>query len=511
MIIQHSVFLRFFARLWLVLSGAWEGSVLGSALDRMGLAVQRWLRGSGLFRFLWRPGALVRGWPESRVCLLFVAILNLPCALARWIYRVGKGVWDGSAVFRLVSSMGGATYVFLGLLMLVMLVAPHDYWNNLYGLIGAAAVCALFAVGSANHSHMRVEGERVGPYLVFFLLCVGGALVNSLSTSLSMRFFAFHLTSFLLVLLVVSAVRSVDDLRVVVGLAVAGLAVAALYGCYQGYVGVEIVASQQDLELNYGMPGRIYSFFDNPNNFAELIVMLLPLDLALLLGAKGWRGRFWSLVALALGAAAIGLTYSRSGWIGLALAVVVFLALENWRLVPVMVLLGLCAIPFLPETIYNRILTIGNLKDSSTAYRFYIFDDTFTLLKDYWYRGVGLGSDVMRRVFMGYPSMPDGSFPIHTHNNYLQMWGETGIVGLLSYLGVIFYGLKTGVKAFYHNTDRQVRHLLAAAIGAFCGILVVSLAEYTWFYPRNMFTYWFLFGVILACVKLSRSGQKGNA
>ena len=118
MIIQHSVFFRFFARLWLVLSGAWEGSVLGSALDRMGLAVQRWLRGSGLFRFLWRSGALVRGWPESRVCLLFVAILNLPCALARWIYRAGKGVWDGSAVFRLVSSMGGATYVFLGLLMI---------------------------------------------------------------------------------------------------------------------------------------------------------------------------------------------------------------------------------------------------------------------------------------------------------------------------------------------------------------------------------------------------------
>ena len=49
----------------------------------------------------------------------------------------------------------------------------------------------------------------------------------------------------------------------------------------------------------------------------------------------------------------------------------------------------------------------------------------------------------------------------------------------------------------------RLRRLLAAAIGGFCGILVIGLAEYTWFYPRNMFTWWFLFGVIAACVKLA--------
>ena len=49
--------------------------------------------------------------------------------------------------------------------------------------------------------------------------------------------------------------------------------------------------------------------------------------------------------------------------------------------------------------------------------------------------------------------------------------------------------------------------MLAGAVAAFCGILVISLAEYTWFYPRNMFTYWFLLGVIMACVKLGRREQ----
>ena len=228
MIIQHSVFLRFFARLWLVLSGAWEGSVLGSALDRMGLAVQRWLRGSGLFRFLWRPGALVRGWPESRVCLLFVAILNLPCALARWNSTASGRACGTAAPFPAWSPLwAGATYVFLGLLMLVMLVAPHDYWNNLYGLIGAAAVCALFAVGSANHSTCGWRGSGSGPIWSFSSCAWVERWSTASPPACRCAFFAFHLTSFLLVLLVVSAVRSVDDLRRVVALAVAGLAVAS--------------------------------------------------------------------------------------------------------------------------------------------------------------------------------------------------------------------------------------------------------------------------------------------
>ena len=51
--------------------------------------------------------------------------------------------------------------------------------------------------------------------------------------------------------------------------------------------------------------------------------------------------------------------------------------------------------------------------------------------------------------------------------------------------------------------------MLAGSLGALCGIMVVSIAEYTWFYPRNMFIFWFLLGVILACVKLNQKELEG--
>src|SRR5699024_2235240 len=187
---------------------------------------------------------------------------------------------------------------------------------------------------SASRSRRKLELDAQGPYFTVYMAFICIATVGSLSTHMSLRFFAFHLTAFLIVLLAVSSVRKYEQLQLMVSLAVVGLSVAALYGCYQSYVGVDIVASQQDMALNQGMPGRVYSFFDNPNNFAEQLEMLLPLNLALFLNCR-WRGKLLSLVSLGLGLVAIGATYGRASWIGLAFALVVFLALMNWRWVPV--------------------------------------------------------------------------------------------------------------------------------------------------------------------------------
>lgn len=503
-IAENSVICRFLLFLWLEAVELWKGSFLYSILSGWGGAIRRGVEKSALCRLIWREGRLLRDWPQSVSCHVITALVNLPCALVKLIYKAGKKLWDGSFLFRLLTGVGRGAAWLMGLLMLVMLAAPHDNWNNVYGFLGAVAVTALFVLGTAN-SRGRLEFERMGPYLTFFFAFVCIALVTSLSTSLSLRFFLFHVTCLLIVLVLVSSVQRVEQLQGSVAIASAGLFIASLYGCYQGVIGVPVVASQQDMTVNAGMPGRVYSFFDNPNNFAEILVMLLPLLLALFLNARTWRGRAASLVGLGAGLAAIGYTLSRSSWLGLALAVFVFLALQNWRIVPFAIVAVIVAIPFLPETIYNRLLTIGNMQDSSTTYRFAIYGATANLMKDYWFQGVGLGSDVMTKAFTNYPTMFDGNHPIHTHNNYLQMWGELGLLGGLSYLALVLGQLKRGVKAFYGAENRAVRNLLAAAVGSFCGILLIGMAEYTWFYPRNMFLFWFLFGIIGACVKLVRA------
>ena len=439
--------------------------------------------------------------------------------VAAWcvfLWRVLDGPrfsWWGTALLTLVID---AAY----LLPVLLLTTAGSALRLLLYPTGALALAFLLFYGKPGRKLLAVAAELTASMLVEMLF--SAATMRAADFQMDAHYSVWadphavlyggvFLLFLALVLLVVSMVRKYEQLQLMVALAVLGLSVAALYGCYQSYIGVDIVASQQDMNLNQGMPGRVYSFFDNPNNFAEQLAMLLPLNLALFLNSR-WRGKLLSLLSLGVGLVAIGATYGRASWIGLAGAVLVFLALLNWRWVPVFLLVGLAAIPFLPETIYNRILTIFNAgEDSSVQYRFGIYETTRNLMEDYWARGVGLGTDVMKKVFQTYPTNFDGSYPVHTHNNYLQMWGETGILGLLAYLSLLLYQLKSGVKSFCAALDPRVKRMMAAAIGAFCGILVIGVAEYTWYYPRNMFTYWFLFGVIGACIKLVRMEQDKQA
>ncbi len=503
-IVENSVVCRFLLAFWSALVETWRGSGIGRALRSFGRGFAAAVQGSGICRFLWREGLLSRNWLSSLTCKLITLILNIPCAICKWLYQAGKRVWDGSICFRAGATLCGNSYLLLGLFLAVMLMAPHGSWDNRYALMGAIALIALFAFGSGPKEKTRLEPGAFGPYYIFFMAFICYAFLSSLDWKASIRFVGFHLAAFLLAVLVVSSVKKYEQIQLVVGLALAGLTVAALYGCYQGVVGVPVVANQQDLSVNAGMPGRVYSFFDNPNNFAELLVMLTPMNYALFLNAKGWRGRIAALFSFGVCGVALGFTLSRSGYLGFALATVVFIAFWNWKLIPLLVALGICCIPLLPQTIYNRILTIGNTKDTSTNYRFAIYKASGVLMQDYWLRGVGLGSDILTRTFKGYPPMFDGNFPIHTHNNYLQMWAETGLFGAVSFIAMLFYQLKTGVKAYVAGTDKRVKNLLAAALAGFCGIILISVAEYTWFYARNMFTYFFLFGVIAACIKISR-------
>lgn len=502
MIAENSILCRWFIWLWRSFQSLWADSALGGWCRRRAGEFKAAAATSRVCDFATRPGILRRAWADSWTGRALCALLSLPVTVAKGVYRLGRGLWDGSLCFRCVTALGRSAWLLLGAFVLVMLVAPHESWDNLYGFLGVAVVYLLYAVGCADRKEKTLEVGRLGPWFALYFLFITLGLVCSLSVGLSLRFYIFHLTCFLIVLVAVSAVDDPRQLRTLLVCGAIGVAIASLYGCYQGYVGVEVVASQQDLTLNKDMPGRIYSFFDNPNNFAEVLVMLAPLTGALTLNAKTWRGRVCGLVGLGLDIAAIGLTYSRSSWLGLMLAAVVFLALMNWRFIPAMAVVGLCAVPFLPESILNRILTIGNMKDSSARYRVAIWEDTGRLLKDYGLTGTGLGSDVMKKVFQHYPTLYDGNYPIHTHNNYLQMWGETGFFGLLAFLGLMLGQIKEGLLAF-RRADKELKRILAAALGSFVGILAVSVVEYTWFYPRNMFLFWFLFAIIAAAVKLA--------
>lgn len=491
-------------RIWMGLCAVYGGSFLHRALAVSGDWCSRQIENSAVLGVLCREGALARAWGGSLTCRALTALANLPGWLLHKLYQAFQPAFNGSFFARLAFRLGDETAVAESWLVMLLWVIPFERWNNAYSMLAFALLLAMFYIRSMYRRKARLDVAAVGPYTAAMFAAAALGVVFSMYPGLSTRFLMYHAVCLLCVLVTASAVRDTVDLK---RLAAAGgfvVLVSSLYAVYQRIQGVEVKASYVDLTLNEGMPGRVDSFFDNPNTFAQVLILLLPLVLALALCSRRLWLRGAALGVFAVGSAALGMTYSRASWIGFAcsLAVLVFL----WRpsLIPAFALACVLAIPFLPETIFNRILTITNTSDSSTASRVPLYRATLELIRSSPITGAGLGTAAVQK-YINVQNLYHARAPyVHAHNIYLQVWAEAGLLGVVSFVGCMLLNIKNAARTVRHCSDSAARTITCAGASALCGAMVCGLADYLWNYPRVMSIFWFVFALTIAGTKLCR-------
>lgn len=491
-------------RLLLLLLAAYEDSGIHRLAVRAGAWCNRQIDESALLRPLCREGAAARSWPDSRACRLLSWVVNLPGRLLRKFYLLLEGTFADSFFARLAFRLGDETAVAEGWLILLLWIIPYEYWNNAYTLMAFLVLLLLLHAGAMGRGDRRLDVETIGFFPVLFFGAVFLSVAFSLTRNASTRFFVYHVSAALCVVVTVSALRTVEELKRLAAAASGCVAVSSLYGILQRIQGIEVNPSNVDLDLalNAGMPGRVYSFFDNANTFAEVLILLLPLTIALVLCSRRISARLLAAGVLCLGVIALGMTYSRASWIGFACAMVVMVFLWKPKLLPVFFVLCCAAVPFLPSSIWNRILTIGNTSDSSTASRFPLYQAALRLIQDRPLSGVGLGTAAVQRYVKLHNLYHDPAPFVHSHNTYLQVWAEMGVLGFAGFVGSALWGVKRAARAVRRCADGAARTITAAACAALCGALVCGLADYLWNYPRVMCIFWFVFAVALGGAKL---------
>ena len=119
--------------------------------------------------------------------------------------------------------------------------------------------------------------------------------------------------------------------------------------------------------------------------------------------------------------------------------------------------------------------------------------------------GAGLGSDAVRQAIGDLNLFHGKDHFVHCHNIYLQVWCETGLVGVISFVGGILWTFKKGCRAVARATcDPVVRMTILGGAAALMGTMVCGLADYIWNYPRVMCIFWFVFALTIAGIKVCR-------
>ncbi|MBQ7093261.1 MAG: O-antigen ligase family protein, partial [Clostridia bacterium] len=336
------------------------------------------MKNSYFLGLLSKDSKLQKFFENSLLYSIFAVILSWCLRLVRRIFRV-LGGYDSLCYKYILKPLFGQFHRILGLFLIVMIITPHHYWQNSYALLGAFGIFALFTLKVSLDSKTNFKSIPF-PVCLLILAVMVGVLVSPDKGS-AVRNALFYFTAIILSLDVMNAIDTNDKLYELMWCLWFALMMTSLYAVYQGIVGVEVDQSLTDTTLNAGMPGRVYSTFENPNNYAELIVMLLPFTAALAFITKNKWLKIGLFASMALPLVAIGLTLSRSGWLALAGAIVVFILVYKPVLIVPMIALGCMAIPFLPDTIKRRASTIGSMSDSSNKYRIYIWEGSMKIIR----------------------------------------------------------------------------------------------------------------------------------
>jgi O-antigen ligase len=232
-------------------------------------------------------------------------------------------------------------------------------------------------------------------------------------------------------------------------------------------------------ELVDGQRAGWIGIFENPNDLAYGLVVLFPIALALALDSRGAR-RLLLLATLGVYVAAVLATFSRGGLLGLTAVLVLAVArwTRSWFRLPVLLLLAAGLLFALPGA-WQRAEGYGDLReDRSVHQRVDSLRAGLAMAGDRPLLGVGLGCSLLGWEHWA-PADRIARKPLHTHNTFVQVLAETGLIGAAVFLALLGAALVKSwrtARAWRRADDPRRARLVSAAEISLWGFLVCSLA-----------------------------------
>jgi putative inorganic carbon (HCO3(-)) transporter len=481
-------------------------SMICAVLSGLSRQLGELLAYSSLLDFLKRRNLFDRHWESSVVLRFLDHLVNFPFRFCRKVYVRLEDVFVSSIAFRFVKMLLDRFNVLIGLTLALTMIIPDNRWHNIYSTVLIVLLMVGLFVRAVIYSSESLSFRKLDFTLIIFIISVFLAAVTSLFPAASFNYLVLYGASFIMVMMIVNTIATGRELETMVELLLMGVSVTALYGIWQWkVVGVPVDPSLTDIRLNQGMSGRIYSTMGNPNIYGEMLVLTLPFFWAVILNAKAYTKKAFYSLLFTLALLMLVLTSSRSAWIAFAFSVFVFLLFKNRKLIPIMIIAGILSIPLFPQSIYRRIMTLFNPNDTSALYRKAILEPAMTMLKKYWASGVGLGTEAFIEIYNKYKTY-GLSTVAHTHNLYIQLWLEAGIAAILSFVWFVLRIFKKFAFniSIFKSSDKEIKHILMAAIASIAGILLMGLADHIWFYNRVLLVFWADIGIMLAGLGMLR-------
>ena len=373
-------------------------------------------------------------------------------------------------------------------------------------MAGLSILCfASLVIKSLIDPDFSWQFDGIGFLIIAFLAIYLVAGVTSFAMVKSLSIWAIYLVFIAAYFLVVHLVKTEKQLQNLLTTFVLSGLLVCLYGIAQYIFGWNVSQAWMDEEMFTDIKMRIYSTLDNPNVLGEYILLVLPVAIGLMWTRKPWIQKIVYAGISAILFLALILTFSRGCWIGLLIAAAIFITFAAGKLWG----LGIIALPILPavlpESILNRFASIGDMKDSSTSYRVYIWMGTLAMIRDFWLSGIGMGAEAFKEVYPFYSY--NGIVAPHSHNLFLQILVESGIGGILVFLLILVFFLKKMMVGYQWGggKGKPLSTMITAISAGVCGFLVQGMFDNCFYNYRVLLIFWLVLGIGIACTRVAKN------
>lgn len=323
---------------------------------------------------------------------------------------------------------------------------------------------------------LKKFGNMAYPLMLFLLSLL---ISFAFSTDREKSFHAFYPYVLCLLLFFVTSLLSYAEKgRVIKTLLLSAFSVS-LFAIHQYFVIFpEVIDYLRDRRIdapflvNFVAQKRVMFPFTTPNILGGYLAMLLPLTWGLV------EGRILIFLCMAY---ALILTQSLSGLISIFFAFVVFFLLRgSFKKGYLYILIGVASL--IMVTFFMRTSRYINYLQPLFSWhmRFDYWRESVKIITAHPWTGIGLGAF----------DLPQCRF---AHNSYLQIWGEMGLLGILSFLWLVGIVIKNASDQLRSSNDKRTVCVLLAGITAF---LVHNIVDFSFFLPEASCIGWILLGLI---------------
>jgi len=258
----------------------------------------------------------------------------------------------------------------------------------------------------------------------------------------------------------------------------------------------------------FGTGTRIAATLFNPNAYGAYLILIIFPVIMLSIYEKNKNKKIMYIFLSILLFTNLVMTLSRNAFLGFGLGVLVLGLIYSIKLI---FALGgfsilICFIP----SVFQRLKDVPN--SSQNESRIKLWKTAIKMIQEHPIFGVGNGNFVTRyneyvkkykelkyQEYQNYPS----------HNSYLKVQSELGIIGIVSFLGIVSIALFRVKKLYITTTDKFHRAFYMGVMASMVAFLFMNLSDNLFFVPKATTYFWFLLATVEALLRNANKRADG--